>query len=170
MVDSGGRTVGVESGSVTVIVIVVEVSEGASTDEVAVGMTELAGVEERGWVWVRGFGIAIGVRDSATVVLMLVTEDVQDVEPAMIDPVSSPAPPVALGSGSDPACTLGHNVASASPEKNIPINVSGSAMVPLQLQALLTMMVSFLRNSMQPEEQALPLIKSVATQPVRGVL
>lgn len=167
MVDSGGRTVGVESDPVA-IVIVVEVSKGTSTDEVAGGVPELAGVEERGWDWFGGFGVAIGVRDSATVGLRLVTEDVHDVDTATIDPVSSPSPPAALGSGSHPACTLGHNVATASPEKNIPINVLGRAMVPLQ--ALLMMMVSFSRNSMQPEEQALPLIKSVATQPVRGVL
>ena len=163
MVDSGGKLVGVESSSVAVKVIVVELSRGACTDEVAVGVTEL---ERTGSELV--FAMAEGVGDSAAEGLRLVTEDVQDVDPATTDPVSSPSSPAAPGSGSEPPGTFGHSSATASPENNIPINVSGGAIVPLQ--AWLTSTVSFWRNSMQPEEHALPLIKSVATQPVRGVL
>lgn len=166
IVDSGGRTVGVESGSVAVNVTVVEVSRGASVDEVAVCVTERAGVERA--VLVLVFAVVIDVGDSAPEGLWLVTEDVQDVDPATIDPVSFPSPPAAPGSGSDPSATLGQSFATASPENIIPIKESGSAMVPSQ--ALLTLMVNFLRNSMQFKEQALPLIKSTVAQPVRGAL
>ncbi|MCJ1262612.1 hypothetical protein MMC22_002482 [Lobaria immixta] len=165
-VDSGGRTVGVESGSVVVRTIVVEESREANADEVAVSVTELAGVENT--VLVLVFAVAIDVGDSATEGLRLVTEDVQDVDPATTDPVSLPSSPAAPGSGSEPSCTFGQSFATASPENNIPINEPRGAIVPLQ--ALLTLTVSFSRNSMQPEEHALPLIKSVAAQPVRGVL
>lgn len=166
MVDSGGRIVGVGSDSVAVKVKVVEVSGGASADEVTVCMTELARVEKR--VLVPVFVVAIDEGDSAAVGLRLVTEDVQVADPAMIDPVSVPSSPAAPGSGSESSGTFGHNFATASPEKNIPINVPGSVMVPLH--AWLTRTVSFFRNSMQLDEQALPLEKSVAAQPVRGVL
>lgn len=163
MVDSGGRIVGVESGSVVVRIIVVEESREASADGVAVSVTKLAGVEKT--VLVLVFAVAINVGDSASEGL---SEDVQDVTPAVTDPVSFPSSPAAPGSGSEPSGTFGQSFATASPENNIPINESGSAIVPLQ--ALLTLIVSFSRNSMQPEEHALPLIKSVAVQPVRGVL
>ncbi|MCJ1469460.1 hypothetical protein MMC07_008093 [Pseudocyphellaria aurata] len=162
MVDSGGRIVGVGSGSVAVKVKVVEVSRGASTDEKVVCMTELARVEKR--VLVSVFDVTVDDGDSAAVDLRLVTEDVQDADPAVIDLVSPAAP----GTGSESSDTFGHNFATASPENSIPINVPGCVIVPLQ--AWLTRMVSFSRNSMQSDEQALPLIKSVAAQPVRGVL
>lgn len=163
IVDSGGRFVGVESSSVAVKVNVVELSRSGCTDEVAVGVTEL---ERMGSVLV--FVVAKGVGYFAAEGLRLVTEDVQDVDPATTDPVSSPSSPAAPGSGSEPPGTFGQSSATASPENNISINVSGGAIVPLQ--AWLTLTVSSLRNSMQPEEHALPLIKSVAAQPVRGVL
>lgn len=166
IVDSGGRTVGVESGSVAGNVTVVEITRGASVDEVAVRVIERARVEKA--VLVLIFVVVIDVGDSALEGLRLVTEDVQDVDPASIDPVSFPSPPAAPGSGSDPSSTLGQSFATASPENIIPIKESGSAMVPSQ--ALLMLMVSFSRNSMQLEEQALPLIKSVVAQPDRGAL
>lgn len=163
IVDSGGKFVGVEFKSAAVKVIVVR---AACTDEVAVGVTELAGVERMGSVLI--FAVAKDVGDFDAEGLRLVTEDVQDVDPATTDPVSLPSSPAAPGSGSEPPGTFGQSFATASPENNIPINVSGSAIVPLQ--ALLMLTVSSLRNSMQPEEHALPLIKSVFAQPVRGVL
>ncbi|MCJ1429615.1 hypothetical protein MMC29_007530, partial [Sticta canariensis] len=128
MVDSGGKFVGVESSSVAVKVSVVELSRGACTDEVAVGVTEL---ERMGSVFV--FAMAEGGGDSAAEGLRLVTEDVQDVDPATTDPVSSPSSPAAPGSGSELSATFGQSFATASPENNIPINVSGGAIVPLQV-------------------------------------
>lgn len=129
MVESGGRIVGVDSGSVTVIIIVVEVSRGASANEVVVRVAELAGVGKR--VSVLVFAVAIDVGVSATESSRLVAEDVQEVDPATIDPVSSP-PPAAPGSGSEPASTFGQSSATACPDNNMSINEPGSANVPLQ--------------------------------------
>ena len=163
MVDSGGKMVGVESDSVAVKVIVAELSRGACTDEVAVAVTER---DRMGSVLM--FAVAKGVEVFAAEGVRLATEGVQDVDPATTDPVSSPSSPAAPGSGSEPPGTLGQSWATASPDNNIAIKVSGGAIV--SLQAFLTLTVSSLRKSMQPEEHALPLMKSVAVQPVRGVL
>lgn len=166
IVDSGGRIVGWGSGSVVVKITVIEESMGASADGVAIRVTELTGVETK--VLVLVFVVVIDVEDFAAECSRLVTEDAQDVDATTIDPVSSPSSPAAPGSGSELPATFGQSFTTASPDSNIPSNESETGSEPLQ--AFWTVTVSLLRNPIQLEEHALPLIKSVAVQPARGVL
>lgn len=152
-VDSGGRTVGSGPDSIVVEIIktVVEVSIVSRADEVAAGVIELPGVEEK--TPILGFDAAV-VGDCVIELIKPIGEEERRVDLASVARVPSPSRSVELATGFEVVNgkALGQRTATASPENIIPIKVSGKAFSPLQ--ALLMLTVKSLRKLIHWREHA----------------